>query len=59
MKHQSLHNIISECSFGAAACLAITMVDYAQDSLLAAMVMMLSLGYCLLWGLVNSLEEWR
>ena len=57
MKHQSLHNVISECSFGAAACLAITMVDYVQDSLLAAMIMMLSLGYCLLWGLVNSLEE--
>ena len=51
MKHQSLHNVISECSFGAAACLALAMLDYAQDSLLAAMVMMLSLGYCLLWGL--------
>lgn len=56
MKHQSLHNVISECSFGAAACLAIAMLDYAQDSLLAAVVMMLSLGYCLLWGLANSME---
>lgn len=59
MKHQSLHNVISECSFGAAACLALAMLDYAQDSLLAAMIMILSLAYCLLWGQVNSLKKWR